>query len=171
MVSYTISINYMNYSQIYAKFTRNLSPKVQDIFDRRFGVKPPAKIKPGKSQTLQTETLDSIGKGLGITRERVRQIEEAGLNHIRKNYKEDLNAALAEVEAYLRASGGFKKEEIIFEDIGEKKNKPYVLFLLTIGKQFERVSDKKDHYYFWTLAGLPGKQVKETLNSLISDIK
>lgn len=161
----------MNYSQLYAKFTKNLSPKVRDIFDRRFGVKPPVKVKTGKAQTLQIETLDSIGKTFGITRERVRQIEEAGFNNIRKNHKEELNAALVDVEAYLRANGGFKKEEIVFEELGGKKNKPYVLFLLTIGNQFERVCDKKDNHYFWTLADLPGKQVKETLNALVSDIK
>ncbi|MEI7424865.1 MAG: sigma factor-like helix-turn-helix DNA-binding protein, partial [Candidatus Staskawiczbacteria bacterium] len=71
----------VNYSQTYQKFTKSLSQKTRDIFDRRFGVK-----------TGEPETLEAIGKTLGITRERVRQIEEAGLNYIRKNNKETLEA-------------------------------------------------------------------------------
>jgi len=62
-----------NYSQIYQKFTKGLVPKTKDIFDRRFGVK-----------TGSPETLEAIGKTLGITRERVRQIEEAGFSFVRK---------------------------------------------------------------------------------------
>ena len=71
----------VNYSQIYQKFTKGLSVKTKDIFDRRFGVK-----------TGEPETLESIGKTLGITRERVRQIEEAGFNFVRKNNKDALDA-------------------------------------------------------------------------------
>ena len=71
----------INYSQIYQRFTKGLSQKTKDIFDRRFGVK-----------TGEPETLEAIGKTLGITRERVRQIEEAGFNHVRKNNKEALDA-------------------------------------------------------------------------------
>ena len=75
----------VNYSQIYQKFTKGLSPKTKDIFDRRFGVK-----------TGEPETLEAIGKTLGITRERVRQIEEAGFSYVRKNNKEALDAIYAD---------------------------------------------------------------------------
>ena len=66
----------LNYSQLYTKLTKGLSPKTKDIFDRRFGVK-----------TGKVETLESIGKRLGITRERIRQIEEVGFNFVKKNHK------------------------------------------------------------------------------------
>ena len=70
-----------NYKQTYAKFTKGLSQKTKDIFDRRFGV-----------ISGEPETLEAIGKTLGITRERVRQIEEAGFSFVRKNNKEALEA-------------------------------------------------------------------------------
>lgn len=147
----------LSYKQTYQRFTKGLSPKTKDIFDRRFGVK-----------TGEPETLESIGKSLGITRERVRQIEEAGFNHVRKNNKEAIEAIYADFENYFKEQGGFKKEENILEELGGKNQKPYVLFLLTMGEQFSRVCEKKDYHYFWS--NLPDAQnaVKQNLNSLVS---
>ena len=95
-----------NYSQIYQKFTKGLSPKTKDIFDRRFGVK-----------TGEPETLEAIGKTLGITRERVRQIEEVGFNYVRKNNKEGLDSIYADFADYFKDQGGFKKEENILQEL------------------------------------------------------
>ncbi|MCX6720699.1 MAG: HTH domain-containing protein [Candidatus Staskawiczbacteria bacterium] len=150
----------VNYSQIYQKFTKGLSPKVKDIFDRRFGVK-----------TGTPETLEAIGKTLGITRERVRQIEEAGFIHVRKNNKEAIDAIYADFAEYFKEQGGFKKEDNILNELGGKNQKPYVLFLLTLGEQFSRVAEKKDYHYFWS--NLPNAQdkVKGTLGSLVSQLQ
>jgi DNA-directed RNA polymerase delta subunit len=149
-----------NYSQLYQKFTKSLSPKTKDIFDRRFGVK-----------TGSPETLEAIGKTFGITRERVRQIEEAGFNVIRKNNKEALDAVFVDFENYFKEQGGFKKENNVLEELGGKKARPYILFLLTLGEQFSRVCEKKDYNYFWSNLSNAQTKVKETLNSLVSEMK
>ena len=146
----------INYKQIYGKFTKGLNQKTKDIFDRRFGV------KSGKP-----ETLEAIGKTLGITRERVRQIEEVGFNFVRKNNKEVLDLVYAELANYFEKQGGFKKEENILEELGGKNQKPYVLFLLTLGEQFSRVCEKKDYNYFWSALPDAQSKVKGTLNSLV----
>jgi len=150
----------INYSQIYQKFTKGLSPKTKDIFDCRFGVK-----------TGEPETLEAIGKRLGITRERVRQIEEAGFNFVRKNNKEALDAIYAELADYFKERGGFKKEENILEELGGKNQKPYVLFFLTIGDQFSKVAEKKDYHYFWSDVPDAQVKIKEILNSLVSQMQ
>ncbi len=148
-------------SQTYTKLTKGLSPKVKNIFDRRFGVK-----------AGQSETLDSIGKRLGITRERVRQIEEAGFNFVKKNNKETLEKIFKDLNSYFETKGGFKKEDVALADLGGEKNKPYVLFLLTLGKDtFSRVCGKRDYHDFWSLDSDSGKKVKETLGSLVQDFK
>src|SRR3989344_3808517 len=152
-------MNKINYSQVYAKLTKGLSPKTKDIFDRRFGVK-----------TGKVETLESIGKTLGITRERVRQIEEVGFNFVRKNHQETLQNVFAEFEHYFTEQGGFKKEEIALADLGGKNSAP-ILFFLTIGEQFSRVCEKKDYYYFWSAIQEPEKKVHNTLNLLVSDLQ
>src|SRR5258706_16195454 len=97
----------INYSQLYTKLTKGLSPKTKDIFNRRFGIK-----------SGEAETLESIGKSLGITRERVRQIEEAGFTYVRKNSQEDLNAVFAAFDKYFQEKGGFKHEEVVLSDLG-----------------------------------------------------
>jgi DNA-directed RNA polymerase delta subunit len=150
-----------NYKQIYQKFVKSLSPKTRDIFDRRFGVK-----------TGYPETLEAIGKTFGITRERVRQIEEAGFNVIRKNNSPSLDAIYAEFSDYFKKHGGFKKEENILEELGGKSQKPYVLFLLTLGgDNFSKVCEKKDYHYFWS--NLPNAQatVKVSLASLANEME
>lgn len=150
----------INYSQIYQKFTKGLSPKTKSIFDRRFGVK-----------TGKPETLEAIGKTLSITRERVRQIEEAGFSYIRKNNKEALDAIYADFANYFNDKGGFKKEESILEELGGKTQKPYVLFLLTLGEQFSRVCEKKDYHYFWANIPNPREKVESTLGVLVSQMQ
>lgn len=112
-------MNKINYSQIYTKLTRGLSPKTKDIFDRRFGVK-----------TGKIETLESIGNSLGITRERVRQIEEVGFNFVKKNHKEVLENVFLEFENYFTERGGFKKEETVLADLGGKKPKTFCIVFL-----------------------------------------
>lgn len=150
----------INYPQLYTKLTKGLSKKIKDIFDRRFGVK-----------TGSTETLESIGKSLSITRERVRQIEEAGFNYIKKNHSETLKGIFHEFSVYFANKGGFKKEDVALEDLAGKKNKSYALFLLTLGgEQFEKVSAKKDYHYFWLAEPASDKQIKETLHALVNDI-
>lgn len=149
-----------NYKQTYQKLTKGLSEKTKDIFDRRFGVK-----------TGTPETLEAIGKTLGITRERVRQIEEAGFNFVRKQNKELIDSVYSQFAAYFAEQGGLKKEDIILEQLGCKNQKPYVLFLLTLGEQFSRVCEKKDFYYFWSNLEDAQNKVKATLNSLVSKMQ
>ena len=98
------------------------------------------------------------------------KIEEAGFTHIRKNHKETLDALFANLHEYFANNGGFKKEETLMEELGGKKHKPYVLFLLTLGG-FARVCDKKDNYNFWTTQKNPEGQVRETLNTLVANVQ
>lgn len=150
----------INYGELYKKLTKGLSPKTKDIFDRRFGV------KNGKP-----ETLESIGDSMGITRERVRQIEEVGFNNVRKNNQEALDKVFKEFSAYFAKNGGLRREDLVLEELGGKKAKAFALFFLTIGDQFSRVCEKKDFHYFWSTIPDAKNKVKETLDMLVFDIE
>lgn len=154
-------MNKVNYSQIYQKLTKGLSPKTKDIFDRRFGIK-----------TGNAETLEAIGQDLGITRERVRQIEEVGFNFVRKNNAETLDKVFADFISYFNEKGGIVKEEIVLDELGGKNYKAHVAFLLTLGgDKFSKVCEKKDFYYFWSTIDGAKLKVKETLNSLVKGLQ
>lgn len=153
-------MNKVNYSQLYQKLTKGLSPKTKDIFDRRFGVK-----------TGHQETLESIGKSMGITRERVRQIEEAGFTFVKKQNQGTLDKIFGDFVSYFEEKGGFKKEDVAIEEIGGRNAKPYILFLLTLGEQFSRVCEKKDFYSFWSTIQYPEAKIKETLGTLVKDVR
>lgn len=159
-------MNKIAYAKLYAKLTKGLSAKTKDIFDRRFGVG----VTPAKGEVVATETLESIGKSLNITRERVRQIEEVGFNFVKKNHKDLLEGVFQSFRAYFAGVGGFKKEELVLQDLGGDKHKPYVLFLLTLGSDFYRVCGKKDHHYFWSTSQHPENAIKEKLSALVGDI-
>src|SRR3990167_4119778 len=60
-------------TKMVASLIKSLSARNKDIISRRFG------LKNGRK-----ETLESIGKSYGITRERVRQIEELTLANLAK---------------------------------------------------------------------------------------
>jgi len=161
----------INYSQIYSKITKGLSTKTKDIFDRRFGIKTSQNSKAGKGQTVSIETLESIGNSLGITRERVRQIEEAGFNFIKKNNKEVIDGICTQFTSYFEGRGSFKKEETALQDLGGAKHKPYALFFLSLCGTFSRVAGKKDYAYFWSTMPNAEKQVKQNLESLVQGIE
>ena len=61
--------------QVTKKITSHLQDRAIDVIMNRFGLTTDAEKK----------TLEEIGKKYGITRERVRQIEEAGFSYVRKN--------------------------------------------------------------------------------------
>src|SRR3989338_7997720 len=81
-----------------------LSPRNREIIARRFGLKTGIK-----------ETLESIGASYGITRERVRQIEEASLTQIRQSVESSgfsqLKPFIALARGILESSGGVVRED------------------------------------------------------------
>ncbi|MEK7121826.1 MAG: sigma factor-like helix-turn-helix DNA-binding protein [Patescibacteria group bacterium] len=126
-----------------ASLVKGLSTRNKDIISRRFG------LKNGRK-----ETLESIGKSYGITRERVRQIEEFTLNQLSKG------APDPEVEKYatlakniLNENGGVMKEKDLFKAFSgsdtESVLNSSLVFVLTLDKNLTRFNDNDDFHSFW----------------------
>lgn len=95
--------------------------------------------------TGKTQTLEEIGKDLGITRERVRQIEKAALNKIRSQYNHDnsLNDILV---AITNEKGGIiGLASLVSETNGSGKTKPHLSFLIKLNPNFT-FSDRNDRH-------------------------
>jgi len=132
-------MQYFSYQKIYLDLLHNLPLREKEVISRRFGLK-----------TGQKETLEAIGKDYGITRERVRQIEESGFLRIKPEIGKHQKTFQYFAEQ-LKNFGGLKKEDVLLRELGGQKWQPQVYFLLTLGPNFERLKESSEFYSFWTI--------------------
>jgi len=158
-----------NVKKVVGVLVKSLSVRNKDVILRRFG------LKSGKR-----ETLESIGQSYGVTRERIRQIEE----HVLKSLKNTLTSTdmAAQVRPYfdlasslLSEHGGLLSEEALFEKFGGVKkdsldNLSFSL-LLSLNKDFGRTYENDDFYTFWFSKGDAEDSAFETINALVSSVK
>ncbi len=117
------------------------APRLREVVERRFGLR-------GKAP----ETLEAIGQSFGVTRERIRQIEEDGLKHIAKPEAVALlQPALSSLEKHFEDHGHVLEESKLLHSVAEPRFHNYVYFLLTVGKPFRRrVEDDTWHGRWFT---------------------
>ena len=128
-----------DYQKICQNLFKDLSPRTKNVLERRFGL-------AGQKR----ETLESIGKSHGITRERVRQIQEDGFKKIREKETKILGLVYKDFSEKLKKFGDLKKENLLLEDLGGQNSKNQVFFLLTLGDKFERFLETERYHTFWT---------------------
>lgn len=148
-----------NYQKICADCIKGLPQRTTDIIERRFGLKAGSR-----------ETLEAIGETYGITRERVRQIENEGFSKIRPRIEEN-QKIFKYFEDTLVSFGGLKKEDDLLEFLGGKKYQNHVFFLLANRQGFERFLDDNDFYSFWAIEKEPVTKAKKVVKLTISRLK
>lgn len=72
-----------------------LKDRDRDVLVARFGIEKPASV-----------TLESVGQRLGVTRERVRQIESAAIKKLSVKLSKDLTALLKTINNFVNNNGG-----------------------------------------------------------------
>src|SRR3989344_4600884 len=94
------------------KITSELNPRSSDVLMHRFGLTTDGKRK----------TLEEIGKKYNITRERVRQIEDAALGSIKKSsvYKAE-HAIFEELKSIMHKLGAIVAEHELLPYISKEK--------------------------------------------------
>lgn len=160
-----------------------LNPRSRDVLLRRYG------LKHGRP-----ETLEAIGQSYGITRERVRQIENDVLRTISQpgNIK-TLSPFFQELEQYLAEHGELRREGKIFDDyayvclpvkksdlIDNKEKVAYkkeagkcqgaVYLLLVLGEPFSRLGETAEFHPVWTTNPSSIKQASSVVNKLIKKL-
>lgn len=117
---------------------KELSGRQKDVINRRFGL------------AGERETLETIGQSYGITRERVRQIEEDGLSKLREKLDNPVFVNVFKYfEKYLKDQGSLKREDLMLSQLGGEKFKNHVLFLLTLTDRFEKFNETDDLQASW----------------------
>ena len=139
-----------------------LTKRGQDILISRYGL---------GSKTAKF-TLDAIGKRYGITRERVRQIENHSLLIIRKSkvYK-DLEPVFAELKKVILDLGGIISEKDLLKHLSKDPNvQNCFYFLLIIGEEFKREKADEEFKHHWHVDRELAEKIKAALRKLYSSL-
>lgn len=126
----------------------------------------------GLGTSSERETLEAIGERWGITRERVRQIEAAGLESIRGS-KSFANStpAFDELAEYVHTLGVVVEEEELLDGLArDEKARNRYRFLLVVGSAFFRERETDEFYARWHVDPATAKSVHAALTSLYASL-
>jgi DNA-directed RNA polymerase delta subunit len=126
----------------------------------------------GLGTSPDRETLEAIGERWGITRERVRQIEAAGIDAIRNSKAfSDASVAFNDLAEHIKSLGGIVAEETLLEGLAaDEKSRNRYRFLLVVGSAFFRERETDEFYARWHVDQKTAKKVHEALSSLYGSL-
>ncbi|MEK7219243.1 MAG: sigma factor-like helix-turn-helix DNA-binding protein [Patescibacteria group bacterium] len=124
--------------KITKKITSGLASRASDVILNRFGL----------NTEIEKKTLEEIGKKYNITRERVRQIEDAALVAIKKSdaYRAE-QAVFDELKQLIVKLGSIVAEHELLPYISkDKATQNHINFFLTLGGAFKKHRED-DHFH------------------------
>src|SRR3989338_7077498 len=149
-----------------ASLLKEVTPRNKDIISRRFGLKNGNK-----------ETLESIGRSYGITRERVRQIEEFTLKQLSKLSvgNSDVAGCVNWARNLVDSKGGVVKEKDLFKSFSgqeaDSSTNSSLLFVLSVGNSLVRSPEDDEFYTFWSPDNQKANSFKSTTVALIKALE
>lgn len=152
--------------QVTKKLLTVLPERAKDVLEKRYGI--------GVDNTKHT--LESIGQTYGITRERVRQIENYAIGSIQKS---DLFAEFQAIFDELNQSieelgGGLLAEQTLLEEITKDAVlQNHLFFLLVLGSPFSRKKENPSYVHRWytnkDMADMVEKALRDVYKTLNKD--
>ncbi len=134
-----------------------LPERTRDILVKRYG------LSDG-----ERSTLEAIGQAYGITRERVRQIENFALNTIRKSdiYQKE-TPAFEELKNVVISLGGVVAEDDLLSHVTKDQNtQNHVHLFLVLGDTFQRQKEDEQFKHRWVVDNTVAQKVHESLRRL-----
>ena len=144
------------------KIISQLSPRTSDVIMNRFGL----------TIDGQKKTLEEIGKKYGITRERVRQIEDTALNFIKKSsaYKSE-QAVFEELKQLMHSLGSIVAEHELLPYISkDKATQNHINFFLTLGDSFKKHREDNHFHTRFSVDDEMAERVHEALRKLYASL-
>ena len=143
-------------------FLSVLPRRAQDVITKRYGLgADPKKL-----------TLEAIGASYGITRERVRQIENFALATMRKSdvFKEEA-PVFEELRTIMLAMGSLVPEHDFLTSVASDKSlQNHVHFCLVLGEHFDKHKEDDDFTHRWSTDTAMADKVHESLRKLYSSL-
>jgi len=151
-----------NPKQVTKKLISVLPERSQDVVLRRFGL--------GKDS--QRQTLEAIGETYGITRERVRQIENHALKSISKSeeYLKE-QQAIKELENLVTSLGGIVSEEDLLSHVAkDEETQNHVHFILVVGHPFNKEKEDANFKHRWHIDKDLAEKVHKAIKKIYSNL-
>ncbi len=135
-----------------------LNERTRDIIFQRYGI----------GQSDERKTLEAIGQNYGITRERVRQLENFALRLIRQNKNfERAQDAFSELKDIISQKGMILSEKEILDLLAKDSSaRNHVHFLLVLGDDFKKLKEDEEFFHRWTIDEQKAEAVHEILRRL-----
>ncbi len=149
--------------QVTKKLLSNLPPRARDVLEKRYGLGP----------TGETLTLEAIGKMYGITRERVRQIENYGIQSIQKSdlYNE-FQWVFDELQTALDALGAIIREEDFFTELSKDvQTRNHIHFILVVADPFKRIREDDAFQCRWCVEKKTAEVVEAALRKIYDSLE
>lgn len=151
-----------NPKQIVKKLLAVLPDRAKDVIISRYGL--------GKDSDKMT--LEAIGKKYGITRERVRQIENYAIHSIKRSdaYTKE-KAVFSELETLFHKLGGIIAEDVFLEFVSkDKSSQNHVQLLLVLGESFKKEKEDEHFKHRWHVNENLARKVHEALKKLYKNL-
>lgn len=148
--------------QVSKRLLSNLQDRSHDIITHRYGL----------TDDAQSKTLEAIGKKYGITRERVRQIENAALTAIRKSdsFKAETKT-FSELKDLMESMGALVHEDDFLAAISKDKAvQNHIHFYLVLGNEFKKLKEDDNFAARWTIDENLSDVVHEAIHSVYKNL-
>jgi hypothetical protein len=149
--------------KITQKITSHLQPRASDVIMNRFGL----------TSDGERKTLEEIGKKYNITRERVRQLEDAALKLIKKSeaFKAEQDI-FDELKQLMHKLGSIVAEHEFLPYISkDKETQNHVHFFLVLGDVFKKHREDDHFHTRWSVDDAMADKVHDALRKLYASLK
>lgn len=132
-------------AKVFNSIFADLNPRGREVIIGRFGLTLP---------NAEPQTLAALGNKYGITRERVRQIEAAGLNLLKQKIAQnkDCQAILGKGKKSIDSAGGILGENVLLKQLnsgGDSITKNQLALLLESSKAFHFHDEDQSYQSFY----------------------
>ena len=148
--------------QVTKRMLSHLPDRAYEVITNRFGL----------TDDAQRKTLEAIGQKYGITRERVRQIENAALTLIRKSQEfKDEKAVFEELKKLMHTLGAIVSEQDILSHVSKDKlTQNHIHLYLTLGDDFTKHKEDDLFKTRWSVNDEVSEEVHRSLKKLFENI-
>lgn len=150
--------------QVTATLLEVLPDRARDVIEKRYGLN-----KEG-----ETFTLEAIGQSYGITRERVRQIENYGIQSIQKSdvYKKHHDLFLEMQKLIDQLGGGLIAEHVLLDELSSDPIvRNHLYFILVVGDTFYKSKENPHYAHRWFTEQRMADEVEKALRSVRKSLK